>query len=100
MMKLQDLIATTRSLFGCCRLMVGFVVLSFVGVALFPSSASCESCVVSYPCHSMDVGQGSHLEGWRALNASRPVPSVIPLLPSPLFSFSFFFFFSFLWFSS
>ena len=45
MMKLQDLIVTARSLFGGRRPMFGFVVLPFVGVALFPSPASCGSCV-------------------------------------------------------
>ena len=39
----------------------------------------------------MDLGQGSRLEERRDLNASRPVPSAIPLLPffSPSHSFSF-----------
>ena len=46
MMKLQGLIATARSLFGGRRLMFGFDVLPFVGVALFPCPASCGSCVV------------------------------------------------------
>ena len=46
MMKLQGLIATTRSLFGGLRPTFGFDVLPFVGVALFPSPASCGSCVV------------------------------------------------------
>ena len=46
MMKLQGLIATVRTLFGGCRPMFGFVVLPFVGVALFPSPASCGSCIV------------------------------------------------------
>ena len=46
MMKLWGLTATTRSLFGGCRLTFGFVVLPFVGVALFPSPTSCGSCVV------------------------------------------------------
>ena len=46
MMKLQGLIATARSLFGGRRLSFDFVVLPFVGVALFPSPASCGSCVV------------------------------------------------------
>ena len=46
MMKLQDLIATTRSLFGGHRLTFGFVVLPFVGVVLFPSPAICWRCVV------------------------------------------------------
>ena len=46
MMKHQDLIATARSPFGCCRSTLSFVVLSFVRVALFPSPASCGSCVV------------------------------------------------------
>ena len=46
MMKLQGLITTMRSLFGGHRPMFGFVVLPFVGVALFPSPASCGSCVV------------------------------------------------------
>ena len=46
MMKLQGLIVTARSLFGGRRPTFGFVVLPFVGVALFPSPASCGSCVV------------------------------------------------------
>ena len=46
MMKLQGLIATTRSLFGDRRPMFGFDVLTFVGVALFPSPASGGSCIV------------------------------------------------------
>ena len=46
MMKLQDLIATARSLFGHCRPTLGFVVMPFVEVALFPSLASCGSYVV------------------------------------------------------
>ena len=45
MMKLQGLIIAVRGLFGGRRLTFGFVVLSFVGVALFPSPASCGSCV-------------------------------------------------------
>ena len=35
MMKLQDLVATARSLFGGHRPTFGFVVLPFVGVVLF-----------------------------------------------------------------
>ena len=46
MMKLQGLIATARSLFGDPKPTFGFVVLPFVGVALFPSPASCGSCVI------------------------------------------------------
>ena len=46
MMKLHGLIAAARSLFGCCRPTLGFVVLPFVGVVLFPSPASCGSYVV------------------------------------------------------
>ena len=46
MMKFKDLIAAERSLFGCYRSTLGFVVLPFVGVALFPSPASCGSYVV------------------------------------------------------
>ena len=46
MMKLQGLIATTRSLFGGRRLTFDFIVLPFVGVALFPSPTSYGSCVV------------------------------------------------------
>ena len=46
MMKLQGLIATTRSLFGGHRLMLGFVVLPFVGVVLFLSHAICGSYVI------------------------------------------------------
>ena len=46
MMKLQGLITTERSMFGGRRPMFGFDVLPFVGVALFPSPASCGSCVV------------------------------------------------------
>ena len=46
MMKLQDLIAAARSLFGSHRSLFSFVVLPFVGVVLFPSPTSCGSCVV------------------------------------------------------
>ena len=46
MMKLQGLIATARSLFGGHRSTVGFIVLPFVGVVLFPSPGICWSCVV------------------------------------------------------
>ena len=46
MMKLQGLIATARSLFSGCRPTFGFDVLPFMGVALFPSPASCGSFVV------------------------------------------------------
>ena len=46
MMKLQGLIAITRSLFGGYRPTFGFVVLPFVGVVLFPSPAICGSCVI------------------------------------------------------
>ena len=46
MMKPQGLIATTRNLLGGRRPTFGFVVLPFVGVALFPSPASYGSCVV------------------------------------------------------
>ena len=46
MMKLQGLIATARSLFGGRRSTFGFDVLPFVGFALFPSPASCGSCIV------------------------------------------------------
>ena len=46
MMKLQNLIVVARSLFGCCRSTLGFVVLPFVGVVLFPSPVSCGSSVV------------------------------------------------------
>ena len=63
MIKLQGLIVTSRSLFGGRRPTFGFVVLPFVGVVLFLSLASCRSCVVPYPCHLMDLGQGSRLEG-------------------------------------
>ena len=45
MMKLQGLIATTRSLFVGQRPTFGFVVLPFVEVVLFPSSAIYGSCV-------------------------------------------------------
>ena len=45
-MKLQGLITTTRNLFGGHRPTFGFDVLPFVGVVLFPSPASCGSCVV------------------------------------------------------
>ena len=40
----------------------------------------------------MDLGQGSRLEGQRALNASRSVPSAMPLLPSFLLLLLFFLF--------
>ena len=46
MMKLQDLIATARTLFGGHRSSFSFVVLPFVGVVLFPSPTRCGSCVV------------------------------------------------------
>ena len=46
MMKLRGLIATVRRLFGGCRPTFGFVVLPFIGVVLFPSPASCGSCIV------------------------------------------------------
>ena len=46
MMKLQGLITIAWSLFGGHRLTFGFDVLPFVGVALFPSPASCGSCIV------------------------------------------------------
>ena len=46
MMKLQGLITTARSLFGGHRTTFGFVILPFVGVALFPCLASCGSYVV------------------------------------------------------
>ena len=46
MMKLQGLIAIAQSLFGGSRPTFGFNVLPFVEVALFPSPASCGSCVV------------------------------------------------------
>ena len=46
MMVHQDLIAVARSLFRCCRPMLGFVILPFVGVTLFPSPASYGSYVV------------------------------------------------------
>ena len=39
MMKLQCLIAIAQSLFGGHRPAFGFVILPFVGVVLFPSSA-------------------------------------------------------------
>ena len=45
-MKLQGLIVTARSLFGGYRPTLVFVVLQFVGVALFPSPASCGSYIV------------------------------------------------------
>ena len=45
-MKLQGYVSTARSLLGGHKMVFGFVVMSFVGVGLFPSPASCESCVV------------------------------------------------------
>ena len=41
----------------------------------------------------MDLGQGSSLEGQHALNASRPVPSAIAMLPSFLLLLLFLFLF-------
>ena len=46
MMKFQGLIATVRSLFSGHMPTFGFVVLPFVGVALFPSPGSCGSYTV------------------------------------------------------
>ena len=63
MMKLQGLIATTRSLFGGHRPTFGFVVLPFVGVVLFPSPVICWSCVAPQSSHLMWLGQGTCLEG-------------------------------------
>ena len=63
MMKLQGLIATTRSLFGGHRPMFGFVVLPFVGVVLFPSLAIFWSCVAPQSSHMMELGQGTRSEG-------------------------------------
>ena len=45
-MKLQGFVATMRSLLGGHKMVFGFVVLPFVGVGLFPSPASCGSCVL------------------------------------------------------
>ena len=45
-MKLQGYVATARSLVGGHKMVFGFVVPPFVGVVLFPSPASCGSCVV------------------------------------------------------
>ena len=56
MMKLQGLIATARSLFGGHRLTFGFVVMPFVGVALFRSPAICWSCVAPQSIHLMELG--------------------------------------------
>ena len=97
-MKLQDLIATTRSLFGGHMSLFSFVVLPFVGVALFPSPASCGICVVPQSYHLMDLGQGSRLEGAACFECfkARSLCYASPPLFSPSPSFSFF---SFLWFS-
>ena len=46
MMKLQGLIVVVRGLFGGRMTTFGFIVLSFVGVALFPNPSSYGSCVV------------------------------------------------------
>ena len=62
MMKLQDLIATTRSLFSGHRPSFSFVVLPFVGVVLFPSPAICWNCVAPQSSHLMELGQGTRLE--------------------------------------
>ena len=51
MMKLQGLITTAQSLFGGHRLTFGFVVLPFVRVVLFPSSAICG--VVLFPIYAI-----------------------------------------------
>ena len=56
MMKLQGLIATARSLFGSHELTFGFVVMPFVGVVLFPSPATCWSCVAPQSSHLMELG--------------------------------------------
>ena len=45
-MKLQGYVATARSLLGSHKMVFGFVVLPFIGVGLFPSPASCRSCVI------------------------------------------------------
>ena len=46
MMKRQGWITTMRSLFGGHRPTFGFDALPFLGVVLFPSTASCGSCVI------------------------------------------------------
>ena len=63
MMKFQGLIATTGILFGGHRPTFGFVLLSFVGVVLFPSPAICWSCVAPQSSHLMELGQGTCSEG-------------------------------------
>ena len=45
-MKLQGYVATARSLLGGHKMVFSFVIPPFVGVVLFPSLASCGSCVV------------------------------------------------------
>ena len=50
-MKLQGLIATTRSLFGGHRPMFGFDVLPFVGVAMFPNPSHVGVVLFPSPAH-------------------------------------------------
>ena len=63
MTKLRGLIAIAQSLFGGHRPTFGFIVLSSVGVVLFPSPAICWSCVTPQSSHLMDLGQGTRSEG-------------------------------------
>ena len=51
MMKLQGLIATTRSLFGDSRSTFGFDVLPFVEVVFFPSSSLVGVVLFPSPAH-------------------------------------------------
>ena len=51
MMKLQGLIATTRSSFGCHRLTFGFDVLPFVGVVFFPNPSLVGVVLFPSPAH-------------------------------------------------
>ena len=51
MMKLQDLIATARSLFGGCRPTFGFDILSFVGVVFFHNPSLVGVVLFPSPAH-------------------------------------------------
>ena len=51
MMKLQGLIATTRSLFGDRKSTFGFNVLTFVGIVFFPSSSLVGVVLFPNPTH-------------------------------------------------
>ena len=84
MMKLQDLIATARSLFGGHRSTFGFVVLPFVGVVLFPSPAICWSWVREH------VRKGRRVECLKSRFLCYTSPPLFSLLLASLFSFLWF----------